>query len=192
MDDDLKWNEHIKSLTTKLSRANGLFFKIRKFVPRKILMLLYNALVGSYMRYGIIAWGSYSPNLLNTIQSIQNKILRTILFMPPSTPVLPLYTQLKVLNVGNVYIHESTKFIHSVHYQYSPASFSNFFQHSNHRYSTRLNQDTYFIPVRPQTELSKKSLKFSGVKKWNALPSSLKDIPESDKFIKSFIQHIFG
>ena len=105
-------------------------------------MLLYNALVGSYMRYGIIAWGSYSPNLLNTIQSIQNKILRTILFMPPSTPVLPLYTQLKVLNVENVYIHESTKFIHSAKI--------------HNRYSTRLNQDTYFIPVRPQTELSKK------------------------------------
>ena len=155
-------------------------------------MLLYNALVGSYMRYGITAWGSCSANLINSIQSIQNKIIRTILFMPPSTAVLPLYNQLKVLNVENVYIHESTKFIHSVHYQYSPASFSNFFQHSNHRYSTRLNQDTYFIPIRPQTELFKKSLKFSGIKKWNALSSSLKNILEANKFNKSFKKHIFG
>ena len=37
LDDKLKWDEHLKSLTTKLSRANGLFLKSENLFLKKIL-----------------------------------------------------------------------------------------------------------------------------------------------------------
>ena len=55
LDNKLSWQEQVQSLQTKLAKFNGVIYKIRNFVPRKILMMLYNALVGSYLRYGIRA-----------------------------------------------------------------------------------------------------------------------------------------
>ena len=80
LDSALKWDKHLQNLVTKLSKANGVFYKIRNLVPRKIILLLYNALVGSYLRYAITSWGSCSPTLLSALQAAQNKIIKTIFF----------------------------------------------------------------------------------------------------------------
>ena len=69
LDNKLSWHEHIQNLQTKLAKFTGVVYKIRNFVPRKILVMLYNSLVGSYLRYGIRAWGSSSPNFRNTSSS---------------------------------------------------------------------------------------------------------------------------
>ena len=192
LDSKLKWNEHVQNLLTKLSQANGIFYKIRNLVPKNILMLLYNALVSSYLRYAVPAWGSCSSTLLGNIQTAQNKILRTILFKYSDTDISSGYTQLKILDVESIYAHEVTKLIHSVYYQYCPAVFSNFFERSTHTYSTRLNQNTYYKAIKTKTELGKNSIKFSGIKQWNKLPPYLKEFPESKKFNKEFKKYVFG
>ena len=123
LDSALKWDKHLQNLVTKLSKANGVFYKIRNLVPRKIILLLYNALVGSYLRYAITSWGSCSPTLLSALQAAQNKIIKTIFFKPFDVDISSDYPHLKIFNVENVYTHEVNKFIHSVYYQYSPDAF---------------------------------------------------------------------
>ena len=125
LDNQLNWQEHIKNIQTKLARITGIFYKIRHYVPTKILLMLYNALAGSYLRYGILAWGSCSTP--STLQSSQDKVLRAILFKPYTADVTTDYTQLKVLNVKNMYYHEVSKMIHSVYYLYCPLAFFKFF-----------------------------------------------------------------
>ena len=127
LDSALKWDKHLQNLVTKLSKANGVFYKIRNLVPRKIILLLYNALVGSYLRYAITSWGSCSPTLLSALQAAQNKIIKTIFFKPFDVDISSDYPHLKIFNVENVYTHEVNKFIHSVYYQYSPDAFFKFF-----------------------------------------------------------------
>ena len=192
LDNMLKWDKHLQNLLTKLSKANGIFYKIRNLVPKKILLLLYNALVDSYLRYSMMAWGSCSSTLLDTLQAAQNKILRTIFFKPLDFDISSLYSEQKIFDVKNIYIHEVNKLIHSVYYQYSPDAFLNYFEQILHNYSTRINESTYFITTRPKSELGKKSLRFSGVKQWNKLPSSLKEIAEPKIFHKEFRKFIFG
>ena len=80
LDDKLSWREHIQNLKTKLAKFAGVVYKLRNFATKKVLMMLYNALVGSCLRYGIRSWGSSSPQLLNTLQATQNKIIQAILF----------------------------------------------------------------------------------------------------------------
>ena len=184
LDNMLSWREHIQNLTTKLARFTGVVYKIRNFAPKKVLMMLYNALIGSCLRYGIRSWGSSSPQLLNTLQIAQNKIIRAILFLSYTSDVKPGLLELKVLNVKSTYEHEVAKLFHSVVYNYCPKTFSNFFELSTHRYATRLRQNSCFSLMKAKTELGKKSLKFSGVKIWANLPLSVKDISESKKFNK--------
>ena len=191
LDNKLSWQEHIETLNTKLAKFTGLVYKMRNFTPRKILMMLYNALVGSYLRYGIGAWGSCSLYLRNSLQKAQNKAIRAIMFLPFTSTLTNQHSQLKVLNVEQTYKHEIAKMIHSVFYNYNPAAFSNFFELSTHRYGTRLRQNSCYSIMKPKTEMGKKSLKFYGVKVWIELPLCLKEISEPKKFNTKFKQDQF-
>ena len=54
----LVWNEHIKSMTRKLSKITGSLYKIRRCIPKAMLLSVYYALVNSQLMYGISIWGS--------------------------------------------------------------------------------------------------------------------------------------
>ena len=44
-DDKLCWTNHIDNLSNQLARCSGLFCRLRNYVPRKTLCLLYYNLV---------------------------------------------------------------------------------------------------------------------------------------------------
>ena len=46
-DDKLCWASHIDNLSSQLARCSGLFFRLRNYVPRKTLYLLYYNLIYS-------------------------------------------------------------------------------------------------------------------------------------------------
>ena len=58
LDEHLTWTLYMKTLKTKLNRANGLVAKIRYSTSREILRTIYHALFDSHLRYGCQVWGS--------------------------------------------------------------------------------------------------------------------------------------
>ena len=136
--------------------------------------MLYNAIVGSYLRYGVGSWGSCSSTLLNEISSAQNKIVRAILFLPYNADTSHGYLQLKILKLSEIFKIETTKLVHSIYHGYCPPAYSNFLSFPSHSYSTRLRQTQCFSLSKPRTNLGKKSLRFSGVNIWCQIPQNIK------------------
>ena len=99
MDRKLNWNHHGEYLLTKLSRAAGAICKVRNYLPMKARLLIYNALVGSYLQYGIAAWSCCSGTMLDRLQTMQNKILRYITFSTTDTNLDSYYQSFKILKV---------------------------------------------------------------------------------------------
>jgi hypothetical protein len=56
-DKNLTWKHHIDAISTKISKGIGLIAKIRHFVPRNILINVYQSLIHPYLTYGIAVWG---------------------------------------------------------------------------------------------------------------------------------------
>ena len=56
-DTNLSWKYHVADRSKKLSRATGMFYKIRHLVPLEILKILYYSLFCSFISYGIAVWG---------------------------------------------------------------------------------------------------------------------------------------
>ena len=54
----LTWDDHIKSLNSKLSKISGSLFKLGKCLPKDLLRSVYFALINSQLIYGISIWGS--------------------------------------------------------------------------------------------------------------------------------------
>ena len=70
IDECLTWKDHIAKVAKKIIRAAGIIAKIRHFVNRNTLKLIYYALVYPYLIYGNLTWGN---TYKSRIQKIMNK-----------------------------------------------------------------------------------------------------------------------
>ena len=78
-------------------------------------MLIYNSFIDSYLRYGTMSWGSAAAYLKDKLQSVQDRIVKTLLF-PRSLdmPVNEQFQSLKVLDIKNLISFYTSKMIHSI------------------------------------------------------------------------------
>ena len=111
-DRDLSWKPHIAYIGKKISKACGSLSKLRHCVNIETLREVYHALMHSYLRYGIIAWGSASEDIRKPLQTIMNRAIRIMCFAPfGSIDLAPLYEILEILKVSQIYLLEVGKFV---------------------------------------------------------------------------------
>ena len=78
LDESITWSNQIEYLSKKLSRAAGIFSKLRYYLKKDVLIRVYHALFKSHLQYGILCWGSGDAIYLNRIQVLQNRAIRNI------------------------------------------------------------------------------------------------------------------
>ena len=59
------WKPQIEHIMTSLAKASGVLYRLKKYVSRDTLRMVYHALVKSKLQYGIILWGSANKSSLN-------------------------------------------------------------------------------------------------------------------------------
>ena len=177
IDNRINFYDHIKVLECKIARSVGILTKLKTILPKQNLLQLYYTLVHSHLTYRISIWGSTYPSYLHKLQKLQNKALKAIFNAPYRSPAKPLYTQLNILQIRNVYKHEIAKFMFNCNKTLTSTPFSNFFQKTNQvsNRSTRLlaEQDNLYIPRYRNNRLQRR-IKYEGVKIWNLTPKEIK------------------
>ena len=94
IDANLVWQHHVSDLCIKLNRANGLLFKMRKYVSLKILRSIYFVIFGSYLSYCCLIWAQN----FRTIQRISILPKTTVInFQPRNFHTSPLFKQNSIL-----------------------------------------------------------------------------------------------
>ena len=190
LDSKLNWHNHIQYVCTKLSKAAGIIYKVKKKVPQNVLLLLYHSLVATYLRYGIASWGSARSTAQGKLQSLQNKVLRYMTNTLRYTSVVDQYTHLNLLTLDNLYSLEISKFMYRNSKSTLPASFDGYFRPIEHQYNTRTKSNSNMTFPRPRTDLGKQSIKFQGVKIWSELPPSIRDASSYENFSTLVKSHI--
>ena len=191
IDSGLTWVTHINALSKKISRAIGLLYKIRPFVSTNILKTLYYSLIYSHLNYAIEVWGSADTTHLNRLLILQKRIVRMITrsdkrqedysFLPSD----PLFHQLEILKVHDIFKLRVSKFIYNCLNKNNPVLFHSWFTLTSqiHRYNTRskyvdvdnsITTRTIFVPIARTTHYGLKLTKVKGSKIWNDLPPSLR------------------
>ena len=82
LDEYLNWKHHITELSKKLSRACGILFKIRNFLPTNLLIDVYNSLFMSYLQYGKVVWGLTFASYIDCIAKVKKKLSGLYLINP--------------------------------------------------------------------------------------------------------------
>ena len=79
--DNLKWNKHIKISTSKVSKRLHIIWVLQRGgVPSQDLLHIYYTLVRSVLKYCIVIWHNSLPKYLSkNIEMVQKRVLRIIL-----------------------------------------------------------------------------------------------------------------
>ena len=102
----LSWKCQISNLTKKISRAIGIMYKLRPFLPLKVMQNVYYSLIYSHIIYAIEVWGSAFKTELAKILILQKRVMRLMAYndvfptIPgPLRPTDPIFVKLNSLKV---------------------------------------------------------------------------------------------
>lgn len=173
VDENLKWQEHIIYITDKIRKLVRKFYMLRDVLKTKTLLNVYNSLVESIIRYGIIAWGAAYENALKPLKVVQKLILKIIMKKNHTYPSVHLFKECNCLNVKNIYVLESIIFVHKNIKKY------NF---PTHLHNTRSVSNSNLIINKYNKTSQQNFIDYQGPLFYNKLPINIKNIKNPVKF----------
>jgi len=78
IDENLKWESHIRNVESKISNATAILWKMRYTLPIDTKKMIYKSLIESHLSYMIAIWGSATDSSLRSLQVTQNRALRNV------------------------------------------------------------------------------------------------------------------
>ena len=187
-DRNLNWATHIDYVSQKISKACGCLARLRKCVDLEVMREVYHALLHSYLRYGIIVWGTAATASLQPLRVIMNRAIRIMCSTPlGKLDVEPLFEIIGILNIDQIYSVEVAKFMHKEKSNSLPVSIAEYFSvraSPAHHYNLRARNTTRDTILNNRTDLGKKSIQKRGNDIWNELPDEVKTIESFIHFKK--------
>jgi hypothetical protein len=173
IDNNLLWHNHIDQMIPKLNKASYVIRFIKLLLSLESLKMIYFSIVHSIISYGIIFWGSSTHT--ESIFKIQKRVIRIITNSGSRNSCRDLFKELSILPLQSQYIFSLLMFV---------VNNKDFFKTNSdiHTLNTRFNQDLHF-PV-ANLIVFQKGVWYSGIKLYNHLPSTLKQLSHDTSIFK--------
>ena len=128
-DKNLNWKPHIEYLCQKVSKACGALVKLRHCVSINLLREVYHALINSYIRYGILVWGTAAKSTIEPLQTLVDRAVKIMTFTHfRRSNLSPIYECLKILDVQKTFRLETGKYMFKYKNDLLPLNIGNYFQ----------------------------------------------------------------
>ena len=202
-DNKLSFKRHIDITTCKISRLISVFWR-SAHLTTETKKMVYHSLVQSQLNYGIIIWGSnliknvrgkfeldHVPKNLRSLNVAINKIVRAITRKPRfdkktgcNTPSKPLYQELEILTLNNLYYYNLGILAHSFYYNHPlPEKITENLVRKSSVSSKRTKNNEfdlyYAVPTKDAT-FRKPTLACAVF--WNKLPTDIKSTSSKTSF----------
>ena len=192
IDPSLTWKAHITKLSKIISSKIGIISRIRHFVPRSILILLYNALILPHLTYCIELWGNTYPTLLQPIARLQKKLVRLITFSHFQAHSAPLFHQLRLLDFRNLCKLHSCLLIFDLKHARYARDLGHYIDSPTHNFPTRSVTSGNLCIPKTHLSISQHNFKYACVKHWNSLPANLKNHHNRNTFKSELRECLFA
>ena len=106
----MKWNSHIDKIAGKVKKGLGILNKLKRFLPRNILVMIYNTLIQSHINYGILLWGQDPQRLV----TMQKKAIRAVTSSKYNSHTEMSFKHLKILKIQDIFKLRCLKFLYSI------------------------------------------------------------------------------
>ena len=174
IDDKFTWKHHIEKLCKKISSVAGMIYRIRNCLSRKCLMLIYQGLVSSRLRYGILCWGTAAKTHLNKLNVIHNRVVRNITYNSRRASAGPIYKSLHILPLNGLLLSEQAKFLYQFTNNMLPPIFDDYLTRPTHCHNTRFASHQNFNRTRVRTCRAQTTIECLGPQVWSNIPHNIK------------------
>ena len=175
VDKYLSWNCHVKELSNKLSRANGIISKLQHYAPKSAVLSVYYALFYSHMTYASLVWSLTSKGNIDQITILQKKCIRLINFTQYNNSHTTLFATDKLLKFEDIVTSNKLKLAQEFKLKTLPEDLNNLFYLNStvHSYCTRsVTNKGFFVPAINSTSNGINTLKYSVPVTWNTFSIS--------------------
>jgi len=121
LDTALTFKNHVQTLTGSIARTIGAINGIKKAVPKKVLIQIYNTHIHSKLCYGILVWGQKASML----SKIQKRAISAITDSKYNAHTQPLFKKLNILQIEDTYKLHLYKFLHKIFNENTSLYFQN-------------------------------------------------------------------
>ena len=184
IDDKLKFKNHIDLIAEKISKNAGVLYKLSQIVPHQTLISVYRSFVECYLNYCTIIFGNAYQCHIRRLETSQKKCIRIIANQPPLSHTEPLFSELKLLKVSDIY-------------KYSLAVYM--FRNID-LFATQLRPNIYStrsgVSYDPQggdlTLTRNQSIKYQAPLLWNLIPLDIKNSQTVHSFKRKFKKQLIS
>ena len=172
IDQHLNFRSHTSAISNKISKINGLLFRLNNTLPSESLYLIYSALLVPHINYGIEIWHGALQNNRDRIFKLQKKAVRAINSLPYNDHTHEHFKTLEILKLDDLHKLRLCTYMFKNRNTASQADI--------HSHNTR-NRNDLIIPRYNRTR-SQSSWMYRGIFLWNSLPQETKDIRSLNAF----------
>ena len=178
LDNALNWNAHIQYISKKISKSVSLLKMLKFTFPTRILKSLYYSFVYPYFNYCNLIWGGAADTHIKPLVQLQKKCTRIISKVGYLDHTEPLFSELKLLNIEQIYNLNCSKFIFCSENKIKYTEFSD---------RIRTNGSYHRYPTSTRNELRNPLIRKTRFKKsfFNHGINMMKILPDNIKYAKS-------
>ena len=178
VDNSLDWKEHIKTVSTKVSRAIGFLKHAKNILPIASLKTLYSSIVEPHFRYCCSVWGCCGTTDIDQLQKLQNRAARIVTNSSFGAPSRPLIESLGWKTVRELVDQDSRLMVYKSINGLAPQYMSDLFTRNSACSSRNLrNTKTDLRLPRKTSANGQKCFSYRGAKLWNNLSAEIKQAP---------------
>ena len=112
IDNKLNWKAHITQISNKISKSIAILRFLRYCYPQNVLKMIYMSLIYSHINYCNLIWGAAEDGIIEPLFLLQKKAIRIITQSHYLEHTAPLFENLKLLTVYQVYKLNCSLFIY--------------------------------------------------------------------------------
>jgi hypothetical protein len=168
LDEYISFDEHISHLCAKIAKSLYCINRIKHFVTKKSLKMLYDAMIHSHLVYCINIYGCANSTALQKLKIKQKEAIRTIANVGYREHTSPLFKQFKILPIEKLIKFYNLKFMHNFAHGRVPLSFADMWITNRTRNPAieLRNADDYYVPAHKMASV-KRFPYFQFPKIWN-------------------------
>ena len=193
LDCHLVWDEHIKGMRNKVSRALGFLKYAKKFLQQGTLSKMYRGIVEPHFRYCCSVWGCCGKTQIDALQRLQNRAARIVTNSSYHVSATGLIKKLGWPTISDIILSETATIMFKSTNSLAPEYLSELFVKNSALNTMRLRNTEADLRVPLfKTANGQKSISFRGPKLWNQLSSDVRLAPSLSTFKRRFKDVVEG
>ena len=89
----------------------------KHYVPRRVLLSIYNSLIVPYITYGVCAWGNCALTFQRKIVNLQKRALRLIYFSKSKEHAVPFFLKSNCLPLPSLFFRDCSYLLYDINRQ---------------------------------------------------------------------------